>query len=178
MKTSTKAIAAIVVATVVGAWAYTLYEAYAARRTVTELIGDSAARLRTVLAARSNAGLDFDAHARAVDENAVTLRKLNPARIVELVDPADAYIVSVREILRRRAAMESTRPRLGESIGALIAHINADRGGADWPQRAVRLKEAAERDFRELRIATESYVSLIDSLLPAQAKIAPHANTA
>jgi len=175
MKTSTKLIATVVVAAMVGAWAYTLYEAYAARRTVLELVEDSSERLRAVLRARPTDAVDFDAHARAVEANAAALRALNPQRIVELADPADGYIVSVREILRRRAVMESARPRLADSIRALIDHINADRGAADWPRRAVQLKEAAERDFRELRLATESYVSLLESFPPAQTKIATHA---
>ena len=175
MKTSTKVLASLVVATMVGAWVYTIYEAYASRRAVLELIEDSSERLRTVLRARSADGVDFDAHVRGVETNAAALRALNRQRIAELADPADGYIVSVREILRRRAVIERTRPRLADSISALIDHINADRGAADWPRRAVQLKEAAERDFREFRIATESYVSLLDSLPAAQAKIAAHA---
>jgi hypothetical protein len=175
MKTSTKVLAAIVIVTMAGAWAFTLYEAYAARRTVLELVQDSSERLRAVLRARATDGVDFDGHARAVEANTAALRNINPQRIIELVDPADGYIVSVREILRRRAVIESTRPRLSGSIHALMAHINADRGGADWPAQAVKLKEAAERDFREFRIATESYVSLLDSFPAAQSKIAAQA---
>ena len=175
MKTSTKVLAAVVVVTMAGAWAYTLYEAYAARRTVLELVEDTSQRLRAVLRARAPDAVDFNVHARAVEANAAALRALNPQRIVELADPADGYIVSVREILRRRAVMESVRPRLSDGIHALMAHINADRGRADWPAQAVKLKEAAERDFRELRIATEYYVSQLDSFPGAQSKIAAYA---
>jgi hypothetical protein len=178
MKRSTKVLAVVVVVAMVGAWAYTLYEAYAARRTVLDLVQDSSERLRTVFRTRPTETAAFDEHARAVEASAAALRKLNPSRIVELADPADGYIVSAREILRRRAAMHSSRVRLTESIGALIAHINADRGAADWPRQAVELKEAAERDFREFRIATESYTSLLDTFPAAQAKIAPYAKPA
>lgn len=98
--------------------------------------------------------------------------------MVELADAADGYLITAREIVRRRAAMERSREAHSASLAALRQHLASDRGAAAWTKQAVPFKSAVDRDLREFRIASESYASLVDTLPEAQAKIAPHVNAA
>ena len=169
-------VAAAVVVLALGAWGYSWYATHAARTAIVALVKDTSARLGPALSAQPGERSDYGAAARAVDSHVERLRTLRRASLAELADAADGYFVSAREILRRLDAMQSSRERLSASVEALSRHIAADRGSAAWTQEAVRLRESVARDFRELRIASESYASLLESLPQAQAKIAPHAN--
>jgi len=171
-------VAAVVVVLALGAWGYSWYATHSARASIVALVNDTSERLRAALQAKPDQRHDFSGGARAVGSHVERLRGLRNASLVELADAADGYFVSAREILRRLDAMQSARERLSASVGALSSHIAADRGGATWTREAVRLHEDVARDFRELRIAAESYASLLESLPQAQAKIAPHVNPA
>ena len=171
-------IAALAVAIVLGAVGYAVYQAHSARTSIKGYVKDAGERLRTVLRAPPGEALDYASHAQAVEANAAALRRLNRSRVIELADTADSFLVSAREILRRRAAMEDAGRRLAGDVEALAAHIKADRGRADWPRDAAQLQQAAERDFREYRIAAESYASLLDTLPDAQSRIATHVDAA
>lgn len=178
MKRNVQIIAAVAVLLALGVWAYTAYQEHSARKLVLALVKDASQRLRTALGPQAGAPADFELHARTVESHVATMRKLDTSSLRPLADAADGYLVSVREILRRLAVIQSARERLPASLDALTAHVQSDRGAAAWPQEAVRLKESVDRDFREYRIATESYASLLESLPGAQAKLAPHVDAA
>ena len=176
MRGNVKAILAGVAVLVLCVWAYSLYDAHSKRAAQLAMVKDAGERLRAALVADD--AIDFDAHVRAVDRHVTALRAMSAGASVELRDAGDGYLVTVREILRRRHAMQSARASLATGAAALNTHVQTDRGAADWTRQAVTLKAAVERDFREYRIATESYASLLDSLPDAQAKLAPHVNAA
>ena len=178
MRGNAKIIIAAFVVVVLCIWGYSMYDAHSKRAALLAMAKNSAERLRTTLRAKADDAIDFDADARAVDTYVTALRGMNAGASVELRDADDAYLVTVREILRRRHAMRSAREGLAKSSHALGVHIQADRGAADWTRQAVTLKAAVDRDLRDYRIATESYASLLDSLPGAQAKLAPHVNAA
>jgi len=178
MRGNVKVLIAGIVVLVLCVWGYSMYDVHSKRAAMLAMVKNSAERLRTALNAKADDTIDFDAGARAVDTHVTALRGMNAGASVELHDAADGYIVSVREILRRRHAMRSAREALAKSTQALGVHIQTDRGAADWTRQAVTLKTAVDRDLRDYRIATESYASLLDSLPGAQAKLAPHVNAA
>jgi hypothetical protein len=98
----------------------------------------------------------------------------NKGSLAPLGDAADDYLVTAREILRRQADIKRATTRLAVSFDTLSQHIKTDRGARDWTQQAVKLKETADKDLRDYRIAVESYATLTSSLPASQAKIGPH----
>jgi hypothetical protein len=105
------------------------------------------------------------------------LRKLDTESMLPLADAADGYLVSVREIVKRRVAIQGASTRTLKALEALTEHLQRDRGAAGWPKDMVALKENMDREFRDYRIAAESYAELLESLPGAQAKIAEHVNS-
>jgi hypothetical protein len=154
---------------------YLAYEKYTRRNHVVAMLKDTSARLRATLQAQAaqGGGTGAQGDASAVDASVVALRKTNASSFRPLADAADDYLVTVREILRRAADIESARARIATSLDALNAHVRADRGRADWPKEAVRLKEGIDGPARDYRIAVESYASLLQTFPASQLKIAP-----
>lgn len=175
MKRNLVIIAAIAVVAALCIWGYSAFRAHTTRTTIVALVTDAGERLKAAL--RIDEQADFDAAARTVEGHVAQLRKLDTGSMLPLADATDGYLVTVREILRRRAAIQSARERAGKDIEALTQHVQTDRGAAAWPGEAVRLKDEADRDFREYRIATESYATLLETLPGAQEKIVPHVKT-
>ena len=175
MKRNAVVVAMIAVVLVLGVWVYKTYQKNATRNAVLTSVKDTSERLRAAVASTpAQEPVDFDAHVRAVEVRAAALRERDTSALRPLADAADDYLVTAREILRRRAAMHSSRERLTKSAEDLSRHVQADRGAAAWTQEAVRLREPVIRDLREYRIASESYSTLLESLAASQAKIAPY----
>ena len=173
MKRSVLSIVAVAIVIALGLWAYSAHRTHTTRAAITVLVRDSGERLKPALTQTGAPGA-FDAAARAVEGDVATLRKLDTQAVLPLADAADGYLVSVREILRRRAVMHNAHDPLAKGLEGLTQHLKSDRGAAAWPGEAVRLKDGLERDFRGYRIATESYVTLLETLPAAQSKIAEH----
>ena len=172
MRRNAVVIAMIAAILVLGVWVYKAYQKNSVRSAVRAEVKDTSERLQAAVTAPSGEGVDFDAHARAVEAHAAALRNRDTSALRPLADAADDYLVTAREILRRRATMHSSRERLLQELEALSRHVQNDRGAAEWTQQAVSLKQALDRDMREYRIASESYATLLASLPASQAKIA------
>lgn len=168
-------VATAILAVILAVWVWNAYQKNTARTATVAIVKDAAERLNASLAPDVPNVAD---HVRAVEAHVERLKNIRVAAIAPLADAADNYLVTVREILRRRAAIDSVRERLAKSVPALAEHVQSDRGAAAWPKRAVELKQGADADLRELRIATESYTSLLDTLPEAQAKLAEFQNAA
>jgi hypothetical protein len=176
MKRNALVVAVIAAVLVLGVWVYKAYQKNSTRNAVLASVQDTSERLRAAVAATpAGEPVDFDAHARAVEVRAGALRERDTSALRPLADAADDYLVTAREILRRRATMHSSRERLAKSLEELSRHMQADRGAADGTRQAVSLREPIDRDLREYRIATESYVTLLQSLAKSQAKISAYA---
>ena len=169
-------IAALLVAIVgLSVWVYHVYQKRTTREATLSAVRDSGERLRKALAPSTENGIpDFERDAAAVDAHVAALRARDTAAIRPLADAADDYLITAREILRRAAAMQGAEARLAKNLDALTQHIQTDQGRADWPQSAVRLRADVDRDFRDYRIAAESYGPLVESLPKSQARIAPY----
>src|SRR5688572_23484948 len=111
MKRNVFIIAAIAIVVVLCIWGYSAYRAHTTRSEIVALVTDAGERLKTAL--RIDAEADFEAAARAAESHVGRFRKLDTASMLPLADAADGYLVSVREILKRRAAMQSARGRVG-----------------------------------------------------------------
>ena len=176
MKRNVVTIAAVAVIVALCIWAYSAYRAHTTRSAIVALVTDAGERLKAAL--RVDEQGDFETAARTAENHVARLRKLDTGSMLHLADAADGYLVTVREILKRRAAIQSARERVAKALAALTQHLQSDRGRAAWPQEAVRLRDELDRDFREYRIASESYAELLETLAGAQAKMAEHVTTA
>ena len=174
MKRNVVIIAAIAIIVAIGAWSYSAYRTYTTRTAVIALVTGAGERLKPALTVQPSEQADFEGGAQTLEKDVAALRKLDTGSMLPLADAADGYLVTVREILKRRTAMRSVRERQVKELEALTQHMQSDRGKAAWPREAVRLKDNVDREFRDYRIATESYATLLESLPGAQAKITEH----
>ncbi len=91
---------------------------------------------------------------------------------------ADDYLLTSREILKRLAAGQRYRVLLSEGLQARIEHMRADDHSGAWVQQAVKARERANKDHRDLALAAGALDKLLQSLPAAQKKIAPYVEPA
>ena len=168
-----------IAALIVGALAIASYKAYqtrTARGAVIALVNESAAHLRAAIKAEAagEAAGDLDSHSATAAAHLTKLRSMPTSSLRPLADAADDSLLTTREILRRQLDMQQARARLSTSLDALAEHIRSDRGTKNWTHEAVRLKALVDKDFRDYRIAVETYSTLLASFPETQTKLAPH----
>jgi hypothetical protein len=180
------AVVAALVAAGLGYWAYHTYRLGVLRSGVAALLTKASAQMRDALAAEAGAAQadrlklakKLDDHAAAIDALVVQLKlkRLELERDTRLTDAADEYLLTCREMLRRRAASQRAYALLTDSMEALRDQMRAaatDRS-AKWPRETVRARERAERDFRDYRNASAAYATLLGQFPTSQKKIAPY----
>ena len=185
-KTLGIAAVALVLAAALLSWGYGAYKTRDLRSTVSAGLSDAGGRLRETLtlepgpasAERLSLAKKLDDHAAAVNRHIEQMKQMPTERDRAFTDDADGYLVTVREIIRRRAAINRLYVLHTESLAALRGHMRMDNRTSAWVQQAVRAKERAEKDFRDYRIAVEAYGALLDTLPPSQKKIAAHVTPA
>ncbi|HEX2826677.1 MAG TPA: hypothetical protein VHP37_10055 [Burkholderiales bacterium] len=175
MQNKLRIAAVFVAALVLAVGSYLAYEKYSRRTHVITMVEDAAVRVRAVVEAQPGTPtqIDFEAHATALEGYAATLRRMNTASFTPLADAADDYLVTAREIGRRAVEIQKSSAALDASYRALAAHMKADRGAAGWPAEAVRLKQAADKDLRDYRLAVDAYRMLLESFPASQWKVVP-----
>jgi hypothetical protein len=183
-KTLGIAAVALVLAAALLSWGYGAYKTRDLRSTVSASLSVAGGRLRETLslepgpapapAERLQLAKKFDDHAAAVNQHIEQLKQAQAERDRALTDDADGYLVTVREIIRRRAAINRLYVLHTESLAALRGHMRMDNRTGSWVQQAVRAKERAEKDFRDYRVTVDAYGTLLDTLPPSQKKIAAH----
>jgi hypothetical protein len=169
-----------------GYWGITGYEQRERRDDIVWLVQDASLRLRSALASEplaTNADIDdllrsYYEHAIAVDGHLQKLRAMDASGAGNLVDAADDYLMTTREILLRRASSQRHRVRFSGDLRRLRDHMRTDDRSGAWITAAVRAKERVEEDHRDFRIASAALVTLLDEFPAAQAKIAPHVDAA
>ena len=182
-KTLAIAAGALVLAVVILSWGYGAYKTQDLRSTVTTNLSDAGGRLRETLSVETGPAAEerlqlakkLEGHAAAVDQHIERLKQLQAERDRTLADDADSYLVTVREIIRRRGAINRLYVQHTESLGALRQHMRADNRTGAWVQQAVRLKEKAEKDFRDYTLTVSAYDTLLAGLPASQKKIAVNA---
>jgi hypothetical protein len=172
----------LVAATVVAAlgyWGYGAYKTRELRGAVGAVLNDAGARLREALGVETGPPPEdravvvkkLESHAAAVDEAIARLKRLPGQRDRALTDDADGYLVHVREILLRQAAMHRSYQLHVASLRALKDHMRADNRSGAWVSGAVTGKDKADRDFRDYRLASTTYVVLLEGLPAAEKKV-------
>jgi hypothetical protein len=184
-----KAVVIILIAVAVTAalgWAYSEHRKRELREAVAALVADTSLRLRDALsieagataAIRPETGRKLDADVATVERHLVKLRDLDTPSIGALVDVANDYILTGREILRRQASSHRYRLQLSGSLLALRDHMRADDRSGSWVPEAVRAKERVEEDYRNYKLAVDALGKLLESFPASRAKMAPHVNAA
>jgi hypothetical protein len=182
MKTRTivLAVVAAMVVAGLGYWAYGAYRQHQLRSAVAAILNDAGARMREALSVetgppppedRAVVVKKLESHAAATDAAMAQLKRLPGQRDRALTDDADGYLVTVREIFRKQAAMNYSYQLHTGSLRALKNHMRADDRSGAWVSNAVIGKEKADRDFRDYRNASTAYVVLLEGLPAAEKKV-------
>jgi hypothetical protein len=134
------------------------------------LVGETTALLRQALATPSTEGI------AALEAG---LEKLKTARSRAFAGAAEQYIISAREIARRRLDGERLLREAAASRQALIGHMNrSGRRDSAWIRDALELKRRVERDHADLARALKTEDELLYGLVDAQKQLAPFVDAA
>jgi hypothetical protein len=166
---------------VVAAWAYSnqqqqRQEARTLQVSITALVQETNQALRSALAAgTTGVSIGTLEHKAAAARSRIEgLRELREARLIELTGAVDGYLVSAREIMRTRLAMERARERVPRGVQSLTQHVSTSPAASGWMDEAVRLKQMVDADFRDYRITVEAYLAALKTFPAAQAAVAAH----
>lgn len=167
-RTGTVIAAAVGIAIAAGV-GYALHKATKERnekRAVVSVVGDTTAQLRGALKTPSPEAL-----AKIEGNLRVARTWSNP----QLAEATELYLVSAREIMRRRADADRLKHKTVASRAALAAHMNrAARRDTVWIRTATSLKRQVEGDHFELDVQLKALADLLDSFPEANKSLAPH----
>jgi hypothetical protein len=175
------ALAALVVASALGYWAVSAYRKGQLQKAVTALVKDSSERLQAALAVETGAVpedtaqmvVKLDDQAQEVDKHVIELRGMSASPNRALVDAAEEYMLTVRQILRNQAASHRYRIQMSASERALRDHMRtANRRSGTWIQEAVRAKDRMDKDYFDYRLSVEALERLLASYPGARKKMA------
>jgi hypothetical protein len=172
---------AVLVATAAGWWGYGEHQKREQHKAIVALLLDTAAQLKAGLAVTaegSEPARKLDEQAAGADRNLVALKNMDTSRQTALAESADDYLLTSREILKRVATVQRYRLLLAESLQALADHMRADDHSGAWVQQAVKARERANKDHRDLGLAAGALDQLLQSLPASQKKIAPYVEPA
>ena len=174
---------AVVVVAIIAYWGYAALTKREHDATIVAAIQDASQRLRSALtltAGPPKAITMRDAERISVDEEEVdrrlqALKKADAASDLALVDAADSYLLTARELLKRIAGSHKHHLMLAESAQALRDHMRVDTRTGAWVSEAVRGKTRMDQDFRGFRVDSGMVDKLLASFHDSQNKIAPYA---
>lgn len=162
-------------------WGYGQHRKHVLPGIVIALVHDASSRLADALrgeidSSSHDAGTltTLERHAVAADQSLLKLRDIDAAPVEDLAAAADEYLLTAREILRRRAAEYRYRGQVGDSIVTLRAHMRADNRTGGWISQAVRHKNQLEADFRRYRITVAALADLLKGYGGSRARMATH----
>jgi len=168
MSRATPIVAAIAGAAVlvIGYSLYASGQKRAQQRNVTELVRDSTGKLRQALAPKPAAEL-----VASLDAN---LQAAKAPRDRALEDAAELYILSAREIARRRVDAQRLERQAEASRAALAAHLRgASHRSEAWIRGATELSRRAERDYFDWGVELKALDELLYTLPEAAKRIEP-----
>ena len=170
MSRATLVAAAAVVLFVFAAAGYWVHAAWAKRaeqQRIGELLRDTTEVLRRGLVPGVSASL-----VERIDANLGAAKAPHDPR---LADAAGLYMLSAREIVRRRVQLERLERQAAHSGAALAAHMRSGgRRNDAWFRSALELKQHVERDHREVDIALKTLDELLFGLAETERGLAPH----
>lgn len=178
IKTVAAALVALLAVSALGYWGYGAYRKNDLQKAVSVLVRDTSERLQEALAIETETGQSvgkLDDHAQEVDKHVIELRRRSAAPNRALVDAAEEYMLTVRQILRNQAASHRYRVQMSASDKALRDHMRAaTRRTGPWIQEALRAKDRLERDYQNYRLSIEAFGRLLESFPEARKKLALH----
>ena len=177
LRTPLVAAAVIVVAAALGYWAYGTKKASDAGKTAMALAQETARHLQDALVAdpgrpSSETTQAVGEYAAVASRNLEALKRLDARGTQQLVDAADDFLLTSREILARQAAGFRARRQLLGSTQALRDHMRADNRTGAWVREAVQHKERVEKDYRDYSAAAEALDKLLESFPASVARLA------
>ena len=171
---------AVAVVAILAYWGFTAHKKRELDNTITASVQDASQRLRSALtvtvgpteAITMQAAERIGTDAEEVDRRLRVIKKMETSSNFALVDLADSYLLTVREILKRLAGSHRNRLLLAESTQALRDHIRIDTRTGTWVSEAVRSKARVDKDFRDYRIDSEMADKLLESFPKEEKKVA------
>ena len=180
-RTAALVAAALVVAAALGYWSINAYRTAQLHRSVVALVEDTSRRLKEALAVEMEKEAVetprtvtlLDEHAQEVDKNVIELRRLNGAGDRDLVNSAEEYMLTVRQILRNQAASHRYHIQVLTGDRALRDHMGrANKRSAGWIQEAVRAKDRLERAYFDYRLSADAFGRLLGTYPRARGSLA------
>ena len=177
-RTTALGLAALVAVSALGYWGVGAYRKGQLQKAVTALVRDSSERLQAALAVETEAVHDDAAHmvgklddqAQEVDKHVIELRDMSASSNRALVDAAEEFLLTVRQILRNQAASHRYRIQVSASEQALRDHMRtANRRSGTWIQEALRAKDRMDKDYFDYRLSVDTFGRLLESY-PAVSK--------
>lgn len=176
-RTVAAAVVAFVAVSSLGYWALSAYRKSDLQKAVTAVVRDSSDRMKAAFAIQTETAQTvarLDDHAQEVDKHLIELRGLRASANRPLVDAADEYLLTVRQILRNQAASHRYRVQMAASDKALRDHMRTSvRRTPPWIQEALRAKDRLERDYLDYRLSVEAYDRLLEALPETRKRLAP-----
>ena len=174
-------LAALVAVSSLGYWGISAYRKGQLQKAVTALVKDSSERLQAALAVETEAVHEdaaqmvgkLDDQAQEVDKHVIELRGMSASPNRALVDAAEEYILTVRQILRNQAASHRYRIQVTASERALRDHMRtSNRRSGTWIQQALRDKDRLEKDYFDYRLSVDTFGRLLESYPATRKKLA------
>jgi hypothetical protein len=160
---------------------YRTYQAHSLPKAVHALLQEASARLSDALAStvdgtagEADVAQRLDQYAIVADQLVTKLRDLDAAPMPELSAAADDYLITAREILRRRAAAYRYHAQLSERMGALRTHMRSDNRSAGWVSQAVRIKAEVDAEFRRYRLTATALSDLLGQYESSRTRVRPY----
>jgi hypothetical protein len=168
---------ALIVAVVLGYWAYGTKKSSDVGKTAMALAQETARHLRDALVVdpgrpSNEAEQAIGDYAATASGNLESLKRLDAAGTQPLVDALDDFLLTSREILARQAASLRFRRQFLGSTQALRDHMRADNRTGAWVREAVQAKDRVEKDYRDYASAAEALDKLLESFPSSLAKLA------
>ncbi len=180
-RTTALGVAALMIASALGYWGISAYRKGQLQKAVTALVKDSSERLQAALAVETEAVHEdaarmvgkLDDQAQEVDKHVIELRGMSASPNRALVDDAEEYLLTVRQILRNQAASHRYRIQVSASERALRDHMRtANRRSGNWIKEAVRAKDRMEKEYFDYRISVDAFGRLLESYPATRKKLA------
>jgi len=181
LKVSGVALAALALLLALAYWGYRTYAKSQLQKAVIELVKDSSDRLQAGLGVEAGAAsvAKIDDLAQEVDKDVIELNRLSASPNRPLVDAAEEYLLTIRQILRSQAASQRYRAQVMARDSALRDHMRgSSRRSRAWIDEAVRMKDRLEKDYFDYRTSAGALRRLLDSLPETRKKLALHVGAA
>jgi hypothetical protein len=169
------AFAGVLVLGIAGAYLYGAKKKLDLESSAAASVADATTRLRDAAGlalGAPQAAARLTAHAEAMQAHLEVLRAEDASRNKALAEAAELYLLDVQAIARNRSNAARAHGAARASMRALAAHLEqAAERGTGWIQRALALKERAERDNYDLRASLGALAGLVDAHRESQEKL-------